>query len=65
MVADKFPIAAMHRGIRFHLGSQRDTMRLLLIMVRDHVCTVEDAIACFNFDDDQKAPQSNLGESDG
>jgi hypothetical protein len=56
-----FPLAAQHRGIRFELGSEQQTMRLLLTMVRDHVCTVEEALACLNFDE-PASPSNTRGE---
>ena len=46
-----FPLSAMHKNIRFTLGSNRDVMRLILTMVRDGACSVEQAMDCILFDE--------------
>jgi hypothetical protein len=50
-MADSFPLGVQHRGIRFHLGSDKDALRLLLTMVRDGVATVEQAMDCIKFEE--------------
>lgn len=48
-MADSFPLQAVHDGVRFTLGSEEETMRLLFTMVRDGVATVEQAMKCIEF----------------
>lgn len=48
---DKFALGVQHKGVRFEIASERDAMRLLLTMVRDGVCSVEDAMGCIRFDE--------------
>jgi hypothetical protein len=47
---DSFSLAAMHHGIRFEFKSEKDTMTLLLMLVRDGKVSVTDALKCFTFD---------------
>jgi hypothetical protein len=43
---NSFKLGVMHNGIRFTLGDDVDIMRLLFIMLYDHVCTPEQALGC-------------------
>jgi len=47
---DPIPLAAMHKGVRFEIKSEKDAMRLLLLNVQAGYVSVEDALKCFIFD---------------
>ena len=47
---DTIPLAALHHGVRFELKNEKDAMTLLLILVRDRMVSVTDALECFKFD---------------
>lgn len=62
MDEDNFPLAVQHKGFRFKVKSERDAMQLLLIMVRDGVCSVDKAMECLVFDERTPSSATCSGE---
>lgn len=59
---DSFPLGILHKGVRFHVANERDALRLLFIMVRDSVCTVEQAMDCLKEHKQNEASTPNADD---